>query len=230
MTSAASPETASVAAAASNRRRASYERTTGETAIRLTLDLDGPGGDAREAVGRQIDVPDGFFAHMLDALTTHGGLGLDLSAQGDVDIDLHHTVEDVGIALGDALRQALGDHRGITRFAHAYAPLDEALARAVIDLSGRGFFAWTVPPELEQIWVTRDFPLTLVADFFQAFADRGRFTLHLEVLAARNGHHAAEAAFKAAALALRQALALRPELALRAGEAAIPSTKGTLSA
>lgn len=195
-------------------RTARLERSTGETEIRLALDLDG--GE------RKIDVPDGFFAHMLDALTTHGGFGVDLTARGDTEVDLHHTVEDVGIVLGDALRQALGERRSVVRFAHAYAPLDEALARAVVDLSGRGFFRWQVPPELEQVWVTRDFPLTLVADFFQALADRGRLTLHLTVLSARNGHHAAEAAFKAAALALRQAVARRasPE---------VPSTKGTLS-
>jgi imidazoleglycerol-phosphate dehydratase len=196
-------------------RQATVTRETGETRIRATLDLDGG--------ARKIQVPDGFFAHMLDALTTHGGLGLDLEAVGDTEVDLHHTVEDVGIVLGDALVEALGQRRGITRFAHAYAPLDEALARAVVDLSGRGFFVHEVPKELEQGWVTRDFPLTLVGDFFQAFADRGRFTLHLEVLRARNGHHAAEAAFKAAALALRQAVALRT------GDAEVPSTKGTLT-
>jgi imidazoleglycerol-phosphate dehydratase len=196
-------------------RRATVARETGETRIQVTLDLEG--GE------RKIQVPDGFFAHMLDALTTHGGFGIDLEAQGDTAVDLHHTVEDVGIALGDALVEALGERRGIVRFAHAYAPLDEALARAVVDLSGRGFFVHGVPQELEQVWVTRDFPLTLVADFFQAFADRGRFTLHLEVLRARNGHHAAEAAFKAAALALRQAVAVRE------GSAAVPSTKGTLT-
>src|SRR5262249_43927560 len=137
---------------------------------------------------------------------------------------LHHTVEDVGIAFGEALAAALGDRRGVARFGSAFAPLDEALARAVVDLSGRGFFAWGAPPDLAASWVTADFPLTLVADFFQAVADRGRLTLHLEVLAARNGHHAAEAAFKAAALALRQAVALR---AAPGGE--VPSTKGTLT-
>ena len=146
------------------------------------------------------------------------------SAEGDTHVDLHHTVEDVGIALGEALAAALGDRRGIVRFAHAYAPLDEALARAVIDLSGRGTFHYAAPPEIAGGWVTADFPLTLVADFFQAFADRGRLTLHLDILAARNGHHAAEAAFKAAALALRQAVARR------SGSTDVPSTKGTLSA
>jgi imidazoleglycerol-phosphate dehydratase len=200
-----------------HRRTGTVERQTRETRIRVELDLD-------DASRQRIDVPDGFFAHMLDALTTHGGLGIDLSAQGDTEVDLHHTVEDVGIALGDALAQALGERRGIVRFASAYAPLDEALARAVVDVSGRGFFVWNVPEELRHVWVTRDFPLDLVADFFQAFADRGRLCLHLDVLRARNGHHAAEAAFKAVAVALRQALAVRP------GSDAVPSTKGTLSA
>jgi histidinol-phosphate aminotransferase len=192
------------------------ERTTGETRIRLSLRLDGG--------PRRIQVPNGFFGHMLTALTTHAGFGIDLEAEGDTHVDLHHTVEDVGIALGEALASALGDRRGIVRFAHAYAPLDEALARAVIDLSGRGTFHYMAPPEVAAGWVTADFPLTLVADFFQAFADRGRLTLHLDILAARNGHHAAEAAFKAAALALRQAVAKR------IGSAEVPSTKGTLSA
>ncbi len=198
------------------RRTGTVERATGETRIHLTLRLDGG--------TRRIQVPNGFFAHMLTALATHAGLGLDLVAEGDTHVDLHHTVEDVGIALGEALAAALGDRRGIVRFAHAYAPLDEALARAVVDLSGRGSFHYAAPPEIAGGWVTADFPLTLVADFFQAFADRGRLTLHLDILAARNGHHAAEAAFKAAALALRQAIARR------SGSADVPSTKGTLSA
>jgi histidinol-phosphate aminotransferase len=192
------------------------ERATGETKIRLELRLDG--GD------RHIRVPNGFFAHMLQALATHSGMGIDLEATGDTHVDLHHTVEDVGIAFGEALTAALGERRGIVRFAHAYAPLDEALARAVVDLSGRGTFHYTAPPEVAAGWVTADFPLTLVADFFQALADRGRLTLHLDILAARNGHHAAEAVFKAAALALRQAVAFRT------GSAEVPSTKGTLSA
>ncbi|MFL6198729.1 MAG: aminotransferase class I/II-fold pyridoxal phosphate-dependent enzyme [Thermoanaerobaculia bacterium] len=196
-------------------RRATVERATQETTIHLSLSLDGG--------PRKVEVPNGFFAHMLEALATHGGLGLDLRVDGDTHVDLHHTVEDVGIALGEALASALGDRRGIVRFAHAYAPLDEALARAVVDLSGRGTFAWNAPREVAAGWVTADFPLTLVADFFQAFADRGRLTLHLDVLTARNGHHAAEAAFKAAALALRAAVQ-------RTGSTEVPSTKGTLSA
>jgi imidazoleglycerol-phosphate dehydratase len=197
-------------------RTAQIERTTGETQIRLELRLGG--GE------RRIDVPNGFFSHMLNALATHSGFGLDLEALGDTHVDLHHTVEDVGIAFGEALAAALAERKGIVRFAHAYAPLDEALARAVVDLSGRGSFHYSAPRDLAASWVTADFPLTLVADFFQAFADRGRLTLHLDILSARNGHHAAEAAFKAVALALRQAVALR------AGPAVVPSTKGTLSA
>ena len=200
--------------AAVNHGRGSVERATKETSIRATLALSG--GE------RRIAVPDGFFGHMLDALATHAGWGLDLAVAGDTHVDLHHTVEDTGIALGECLAQALGERRGIVRFAHAYAPLDEALARAVVDLSGRGFFVYGAPPALAASWVTAQFPLTLVSDFFQAFADRSRSTLHLEVLAARNPHHAAEAAFKAAALAYRQAVQIRP-----GGD--VPSTKGTLA-
>lgn len=204
-------------------RRGEVERATGETRVRLALALDG--GVRRVAVGN------GFFGHMLDALATHGGLGLEVSAAGDLHVDLHHTVEDVGIAFGEALTAALGGRRGVTRFGSALAPLDEALARAVVDLSGRGFFAYSAPPDLAASWVTADFPLTLVADFFQAVADRGRLTLHLDILAARNGHHAAEAAFKAAALALRQAVALRPgPMGDAESTGDLPSTKGTLTA
>jgi len=152
-------------------------------------------------------------------------LGLDLRARGDVEIDLHHTVEDVGIVLGDALREALGNRAGVRRFAHAYAPLDEALARAVVDLSGRGSFHFRLPSELELAWVTTEFPLTLVGDFFGAFADRGRFTLHLDVVCGRNPHHVAEAAFKAVALALRRAVSYRVP-----GDDQVPSTKGSLTA
>ena len=224
------------AAPAAFGRRGEVERVTGETRVRLALALDGG--------RRRVEVANGFFGHMLEALATHGGLGLEVTASGDLHVDLHHTVEDVGIAFGEALASALGERRGVTRFGSAFAPLDEALARAVVDLSGRGFFAWGAPRELAASWVTADFPLTLVADFFQAVADRGRLTLHLEILAARNGHHAAEAAFKAAALALRQAVAPRagaaaaplPPVAGGAPAAAeggeqgeVPSTKGTLT-
>jgi imidazoleglycerol-phosphate dehydratase len=196
-------------------RRGACERSTHETRVRLALDLEG--GE------RRILVPDGFFGHMLEALATHAGLGVEVEASGDTQVDLHHTVEDVGIAFGEALAQALGERRGLVRFAHAYAPLDEALARAVVDLSGRGYFAYSAPPEIASTWVTAQFPVILTADFFQALADRGRLTLHLEILRARNPHHAVEAAFKAAALALRQAVAVRDP------QAGPPSTKGTLA-
>ncbi len=196
-------------------RSSEVRRKTKETEIAVRLDLDG--GPV------SLDVPNGFFGHMLDALAKHGGLGLEITASGDTEIDLHHTVEDVGLALGEALDEALGERRSVYRFAHAYAPLDEALARAVVDLSGRGFFSFSAPAEIERSWVTAEFPLTLVCDFFQALANRGRLTLHLHLLEARNPHHAAEAAFKAVALALRQAVAIRD------GDGEVPSTKGTLS-
>lgn len=197
-------------------RTAAMERTTKETSISLELDLDRPAEP-------EIDVPDGFFGHMLTALAVHGGLGLKVKAEGDVHVDLHHTVEDVGIVLGDALRDALGGRRGIVRFADAHAPLDEALARAVVDVSGRGYFVYEAPEEISSMWVKQDFPVSLLADFFQALADRGRITLHLDIFRARNGHHACEAAFKAVAVALRRALVRRGE------GGGVPSTKGTLS-
>lgn len=198
-------------------RSARRSRETRETEVAIELGLD---SGSRSASG--VEVPDGFFGHMLEALAKHGELDLQIAARGDTAVDLHHTVEDVGLVLGETLAEALGERRGITRFAQAYAPLDEALARAVIDLSGRGFFVWDCPAELASTWVTQEFPLTLVADFFQAFADRGRLTLHLTILAGRNPHHVAEAAFKAAALALREAVRIRGE--------GVPSTKGTLRA
>ena len=208
-------------------RIATLERTTGETEVSLRLNLDpSPVG----ASNGGVNVPDGFFGHMLDAFATHGGLGLALTARGDVHVDLHHTVEDVGLALGEALREALGERRGVVRFATAHVPLDEALARAVVDLSGRGFLVYTEPDELTGAWVTRSFPLTLVVDFFQALADRARITLHLDVLRGRNPHHVAEAAFKAVAVALRQAVALRrPTGGTEPEGGTVPSTKGTLS-
>ncbi len=205
-------------------RNASIQRQTGETSIEVELSLDAAPAPTSSGAERAITVPNGFFGHMLDALARHSGLGLRVSARGDTEVDLHHTVEDTGLVLGEALASALGDRGGVVRFAHAYVPLDEALARAVIDLSGRGYFSWNLPAELEQSWITREFPLTLVADFFQAFADRGKLTLHLSVVAGRNPHHVAEACFKAVAVALRQAIAVRP-----GAEGEIPSTKGTLA-
>jgi imidazoleglycerol-phosphate dehydratase len=195
--------------------RALVERKTKETSIRLEL---APAGE----FATDIRTPVGFLDHMLDTLARHSGLALRVVAQGDVHIDFHHTVEDVGLAFGEALEKALGDKRGITRFGHAYVPLDEALARAVVDLSGRPFFAWDVPFDKEMLLVTPDFPFALVEEFFKSVSYRGRFNLHVALISGRNGHHAAEAITKAFARALRDALS-------PSGDASIPSTKGTLA-
>ena len=196
-------------------RQAEIVRKTKETEVRALLNLDG--GPV------VVHVPNGFFGHMLEALAKHSGFGLEIEAQGDTQVDLHHTVEDAGIVLGECLREALGEARGVVRFGQAHAPLDEALARAVVDLSGRGFLDLTLGAELAASWVTPEFPMTLLHDFFHGFADRGRVTLHVDVLKGRNPHHVAEASFKAVAVALRQATAQR------SGVDDVPSTKGTLS-
>ena len=195
--------------------RALVERKTKETSIRLEL---APAGE----IATEIRTPVGFLDHMLDTLARHSGLSLRVEAQGDVHIDFHHTVEDIGLAFGEALERALGDKRGISRFGHAYVPLDEALARAVVDLSGRPFFAWDVPFDREMLLVTPDFPFALVEEFFKSVSYRGRFNLHVALISGRNGHHAAEAITKAFARALRDAIS-------PSGDASIPSTKGTLA-
>jgi imidazoleglycerol-phosphate dehydratase len=192
-------------------RRATVERHTAETEIRLTLDLDGSGAAT-------LDTGLGFFDHMLTALIRHSRFDLELACSGDLHVDDHHTVEDCGIALGQALDQALGDRRGIRRFAHAYAPLDETLARVVVDLSGR-------PSPHVALGLSRpkigDVAAENLGHFFQSFAVAGRMALHVDVLKGENDHHRAEAAFKAAALALKDAVALTSH-----GD--IPSTKGLL--
>jgi imidazoleglycerol-phosphate dehydratase len=195
--------------------RGLVERKTKETSIRLELALGGE-------IATDIRTPVGFLDHMLDTLARHSGLGLRVEARGDVHIDFHHTVEDVGLAFGEALEKALGDKRGITRFGHAYVPLDEALARAVVDLSGRPFFAWDVPFDREMLLVTPDFPFALVEEFFKSVSYRGRFNLHVALISGRNGHHAAEAITKAFARALRDAVS-------PSGDDTIASTKGTLA-
>ncbi len=195
-----------------NPRVGRVERLTGETSVAVELELGGQGYAISTGVG--------FFDHMLATLAHHAALGLTVRAEGDLVVDAHHTVEDVGLALGQALAEALGERRGIQRFGFAYAPLDEALARAVVDLSGRPY-AWVAFPQgLELALVTSSFPLTLVAEFFKAVASRGLFTLHVDVERGRDPHHAAEAAFKAFALALAQAVRLVSDV--------VPSTKGTL--
>jgi imidazoleglycerol-phosphate dehydratase len=195
-------------------RSASRTRTTSETDISLTLALDGSGR-------AQIATGIGFFDHMLTAFTRHGGFDLTVNATGDLHIDAHHTVEDVGIVLGAAFRQALGEKRGITRFGHALVPMDEALAEAVVDISGRAHLAWSVAFERETLG-TMD--TQLFEEFFRAFAGNALVTLHITRKAGTNAHHVAEAAFKAAARALRMAVAID----LSADQNAIPSTKGAL--
>jgi imidazoleglycerol-phosphate dehydratase len=192
-------------------RRTEIERTTRETSIRLALDLDGSG---TSVVATSI----GFLDHLLDALARHGRLDLTLSCDGDLHVDDHHTAEDCGLALGAALDQALGERRGVTRFGYAYAPLDEALARAVIDLSGRPFAAVDLGLRREKIG---GLACENVSHVLTSFATAARMTLHVDVLRGDNDHHRAEAAFKATALALRQAIA-------RSGFDDVPSTKGTL--
>jgi imidazoleglycerol-phosphate dehydratase len=194
------------------RRQGSVERKTRETDIRLRLDLDGE-GKSRIATGI------GFFDHMLTAFSTHGRFDVDLRCKGDLHVDAHHSVEDVGIALGQALREALGDKKGIVRFGHAYVPLDEALSRCVIDLSGRPYLHYDVTFKARQIG---EMPTELFEDFFWALADHGRLNIHLEAIRGRNAHHIAETLFKSASRALSMAVARDPRVK------GVPSTKGSL--
>ena len=194
-------------------RTARIERNTAETRIAVELDLDGT-GRAELATG----VP--FLDHMLDQIARHGLVDLEVKAKGDLHIDAHHTVEDIGITLGQALRAAVGDKKGIARYGHAYVPLDEALSRVVVDLSGRPGLEFHVPFTRAMIGA---FDVDLTREFFQGFVNHAQLTLHVDNLRGDNAHHQAETVFKAFARALRMAVALDP----RAG-AAIPSTKGAL--
>lgn len=194
-------------------RSALVRRTTAETELSVQLDLDGTGRhDNRTGVG--------FFDHMLDQLARHALLDMEIRAQGDQHVDDHHTVEDVGIALGRAFTEALGDKRGIRRYGSCLLPMDEALVRAAIDLSGRPFLVWSVTFPSSKIG---SFDTELVREFFTAFAMNARATLNVACLNGVNSHHIAEACFKAVAQALRAAV----EPDVRAAEA-VPSTKGTL--
>ena len=192
-------------------RTARVERRTAETEIVLSLDLDGTGR-------AEVQTGLGFLDHMLTALARHGRFDLELECDGDLDIDDHHTAEDCGLALGRAFDEALGERRGIRRFGHAYAPLDEALARAVVDFSGRPSAHVELGFRRERIGEIATENLTHV---FVSFATAARMTLHVDVLKGTNDHHRAEAAFKALALALREAVALD-------GPDEVPSTKGVL--
>jgi imidazoleglycerol-phosphate dehydratase len=197
----------------SQERRAAITRVTTETDITLTLGLDGTGMS-------EIATGVGFFDHMLTGFARHGLFDLTVKAQGDLHIDAHHTVEDVGIVLGQAFGQALGEKRGIARFGQALVPMDEALAEAAVDISGRAHLAWRVPFERDALG-TMD--TQLFEEFFRAFVGNARVTLHVTSRAGSNAHHVAESCFKAAARALRMAVTLDPRL----GDA-IPSTKGAL--
>jgi imidazoleglycerol-phosphate dehydratase len=194
-------------------RRAEIARATSETDIRVTLDLDGT-GQATIATGV------GFLDHMLTALARHALLDLTVQAKGDLHIDDHHTTEDVGIVIGQAIRQALGDKRGIRRYGAALIPMDEALAEAALDVSGRPYLAWSVAFQRPKIGT---FDTELVEEFFRALAFNAGITLHVTLKAGTNAHHVAEACFKALARALRQAVEPDPRAA-----GAIPSTKGAL--
>jgi len=195
-------------------RQCTISRQTGETSIDLTLDLDGAG-----EVDAQTGVP--FFDHMLHAWGKHARVALSVNATGDAAMDPHHTVEDVGIVLGLAIRDALGDRSGIERYGYAYAPLDEALARVVIDCSGRPYLDFQVAMPESVIGV--DFAASLVEEFWRAVAMNAGLTMHIDLIRARNSHHAAEAIFKAAAVATRTAFART------APSTFVPSTKGVLA-
>jgi imidazoleglycerol-phosphate dehydratase len=193
-------------------REAQVTRNTLETQIVVKLNLDGT-GHARLATG----VP--FLDHMLDQIARHGVFDLDVEAKGDLHIDAHHTVEDVGITLGQALAKAIGDKKGVRRYGHAYVPLDEALSRVVVDLSGRPGLEFNIAFTRARIG---DFDVDLVHEFFQGFVNHALVTLHVDNLSGTNAHHQAETAFKAFGRALRMAVELDP----RTG--GVPSTKGTL--
>lgn len=194
-------------------RTAQVERNTLETQIKISVDLDGT-GEAKLNTG----VP--FFEHMLDQIARHGLIDLDIHAKGDTHIDDHHTVEDIGIALGQAIRQAVGDKKGISRYGHAYVPLDESLSRVVIDLSGRPGLVFNANFTRAQIG---QFETELVAEFFQGFVNHAQATLHIDNIRGQNAHHQAETIFKAFGRALRMALSDDPRMG---GQ--LPSTKGSL--
>jgi imidazoleglycerol-phosphate dehydratase len=193
-------------------RTANRERSTAETKIKLSLDLDGGGSSAATGVG--------FLDHMLDLLARHGRLGLRVEADGDLETGAHHTVEDVGIVLGQALDEALGDRAGIRRYGSALVPMDESLAECAIDISGRPLCVFDAELPATSI---AGFDSELTEEFFRAVANGAKLTLHISVRSGTNVHHMIEACFKAFARALRVAVSLDPE------ETGVPSTKGTLS-
>jgi imidazoleglycerol-phosphate dehydratase len=192
-------------------RHAEVKRETKETTVSVSLTIEGSG-----TTSVSTGIP--FFDHMLDQLGKHAGFDLGIEAKGDLEVDLHHTVEDVGIVLGNALREALGDKRGVRRFANALVPLDEALVEVALDLSGRPFLVYAVDPISE--WIGT-FDPQLAEEFWKGFVDGARVTLHLRSVSGKNGHHVIEASFKGAARALRDAVKIESD--------ELPSTKGTLT-
>ncbi|MGQ0824326.1 MAG: imidazoleglycerol-phosphate dehydratase HisB [Actinomycetota bacterium] len=192
-------------------RTATLNRATKETTVAVTLTVDGAG-----ATEISTGIP--FFDHMLEQLGKHAGFDLSVRAEGDLAVDLHHTVEDVGIVVGNALRDALGDKRGVRRFANALVPLDEALVQVALDLSGRPFLVYDVDPISE--WIGT-FDPQLAEEFWKGFVDGARSTLHVRSVSGKNGHHVIEASFKGVARALRDAVRIEGD--------GVPSTKGTLS-
>ena len=197
----------------SNERLASIDRSTKETQIAVELNLDGTGG-------ADLDIGVPFLEHMLDQVARHGMFDLAVKAKGDLEIDAHHTVEDVGISLGQAFRQALGDKRGIRRYGHAYVPLDEALSRVVLDFSGRPGLDYHVEYPRARVG---EFDIDLLREFFQGFVNHAMVTLHIDNIRGRNTHHIAETIFKAFGRSLRVAVERDPRM-----EGILPSTKGSL--
>jgi imidazoleglycerol-phosphate dehydratase len=194
-------------------RRATISRKTGETDVTVTVDLDGEG---RAEVATGI----GFLDHMLELLARHSLIDLTVAAKGDLHVDFHHTTEDIGIALGQAVRQALGDMKGIVRYADVHMPMDETLTRVALDISGRPFLVWRTAMPAPKVGT---FDTELVREFFQAFATHAAVALHVETLYGVNAHHIAESCFKGLARVLRAAVAVDPRTAGR-----VPSTKGRL--
>jgi imidazoleglycerol-phosphate dehydratase len=194
-------------------RQARIERKTKETEVTVHLNLDGTGAS-------KVGTPIPFFSHMLEAWARHGLMDLAVEAHGDVEVDIHHTVEDVGIVLGQTLRQALGDKKGLVRYGAAHVPMDEALVSTAVDLSGRPFLVFSVPVARTRV---SNFDLDMLQEFFRAFAFNAEITLHVSMHYGHNLHHIAEAVFKAVGRALAQATRLDPRIA-----GLLPSTKGTL--
>ena len=195
------------------KRQARVERKTKETDVAIHLDVDGTGS-------AKVSTPIPFFSHMLEAWSKHGLMDLSVEATGDVDVDIHHTVEDVGIVLGQALKQALADKRGIVRYGTAFVPMDEALVVSSVDISGRPFLVFNVPVARTRV---SNFDLDMLQEFFRAFAFNAEITLHVTMHYGHNLHHISEAVFKSVGRALAEATRLNPRIS-----GILPSTKGTL--